>query len=287
MNASFRPLLRIPAYLVNGVEVALGVTLVYTLAKLAGGSHAALFASTGAVCASLADVPNTAARIWRRVAIAATFASLASAIVEVLSPWPAAQGVAIALIACGTYMMLAFGPRAGAIAFAPILAIVFAMAVPVPERTVALAVGWNVLGSAIYVLWSALVVRALEAHYRRDALANATGATSRLLQTRARMLRAVGPPAEAVAVLREWIAREAALADRLQLARDLVFVAADTPKNRRETAILLRLIDMRDVLLASRLDVNLLGTDAIGVGVRAHIADGLDAIATGVDATQA
>lgn len=282
-----RSLARIPGYLVNGVEVALGVALVNVLASLAGGSHAALFAATGAVCASLADVPNTAARIWRRVAIAATLACLASVVIEALSPWPPAQGIAIALIGGGAFMMLAYGPRAAAIAFAPVLAIVFAMAVPVPEHTVAFAFGWNVLGSVVYVLWAVLAVRALEGFYRRDALANATDATARLLRTRARMLRAAGQPAERVAALREWIAREAALADRLQLARDFVFVAADSPANRRETAILLRLIDIRDVLFASRLDVNLLGTDAAGLGVRVHLAGGLEAIAAAIDASRA
>lgn len=286
-NVSLRPLARIPAYLVNGVEVALGVTLVDVLALLAGGSHAALFAATGAVCASLADVPNTAARIWRRVAIAATLACLASVVVQLLSPWPSAQGIAIALIGGGAFMMLGYGPRAAAIAFAPVLAIVFAMAVPVPERTVAFAFGWNVLGSAVYALWAVLAVRALEGFNRRDALANATDATARLLRTRARMLRVAGQPAERVATLREWIARETALADRLQLARDFVFVADDSPANRRETAIVLHLIDLRDVLLASRLDVNLLGSDTTGLAVRTHLAGGLDAIATAIDASRA
>lgn len=279
-----RPLARVPGYLVNGAEVALGVTFVYLVAAFAGGAHAALFASTGAVCASLADVPNTAARIVRRVAIAAALACVASVVVLVAAPWPPAQGAAIAAIGGGAFMMLAYGPRAGPIAFAPVLAIVFAMAIPVPEGTVAFAFGWNVLGSALYVLWSALAVRALEGHYRRDALANAADATAQLFATRARMLRAAGEPGEVLAALREWIAREAKLAERLQLARDFVFVAAESPANRRETAILLRLIDIRDVLLASRLDVNLLGDDATGRSVRAHLADGLDAIAAGVDA---
>ncbi|HEX8740965.1 MAG TPA: FUSC family membrane protein [Casimicrobiaceae bacterium] len=284
---SLRPLARIPAYLVNGVEVALGVMLVNVLASLAGGSHAALFAATGAVCASLADVPNTAARIWRRVAIAATLSCFASVVVQLSSPWPSAQGIAIALIGGGGFMTLAYGPRAAAIAFAPVLAIVFAMAVPVPERTVAFAFGWNVMGSAVYLLWAVLAVRALEGSYRRDALANAIDATARLLRTRARMLRAAGQPAERVAALREWVARGAALADRLQLARDFVFVAADSPANRRETAILLHLIDIRDVLFASRLDVNLLGADAAGLGVRTHLAGGLEAIAAAIDASRA
>ncbi len=283
----WRPLARIPGYLVNGVEVAVGVTVVYAIATVAGGAHAALFASTGAVCASLADVPNTAARIARRVAIAAVLACVASVLVLASSPWSWAQGVAIAAIGGGAFMMLAYGPRAGPIAFAPVLAIVFAMAIPVPEATVAVAFGWNVAGAAVYVLWSALAVRGLEGCYRRDALANAAEATAQLFRTRAQMLRAAGEPAQVLAALRAWISHEAKLAERLQLARDFVFVAAESPANRRETAMLLRLIDIRDVLLASRLDVNLLGADAPGRGVRTHLAGGLDAIAAGVDAVRA
>ena len=279
-----RPLARVPGYLVNGIEVALGVALVYAAATIAAGAHAATYASTGAVCASLADVPGTAARVVRRVAIAVVLAGIAGVVVLVLARWPPAQGVAIAVIGAGAYMMLAYGPRAGPIAFAPVLAIVFAMAVPVPSGAIAFAFGCSVAGAAVYVAWTAVAVRALEGCYRRDALANAAEATAQLFRTRARMLRSAGASAQRLSILREWIAREARLAERLQSARDFVFVAVESPANRRETAILLRLIDIRDVLLASRLDVNLLGADAAGRSVRTHLAGGLDAIASSVDA---
>jgi uncharacterized membrane protein YccC len=47
------------------------------------------------------------------------------------------------------------------------------------------------------------------------------------------------------------------LADRLQNARDLIFASDDGPGVRRETSILLHIIDLRDLAMASNLDAGL------------------------------
>ncbi|HEX7441689.1 MAG TPA: FUSC family protein, partial [Caldimonas sp.] len=107
-----------------------------------------------------------------------------------------------------------------------------------------------------------------------------------LLRSRASLLQA--PQAAqgtggAGAPLGTWIAGEAALAERLQVARDLVFDAADAALARRETAILLHVIDLRDVLLASRLDLELLGTGATATRLLERVAAGLRQIAVALD----
>src|SRR5438067_3668347 len=115
-----RMLRRLPAYVLNGFAVALGIGLVQLVFALLFGLPAAQLASTGAVCTSLADVPNTPARTWQRVAAAALLAIGAAAVVALLRPHPLALAGGVAAIAFVAMMTMAWGLRAGAVSFAPI-----------------------------------------------------------------------------------------------------------------------------------------------------------------------
>ncbi len=77
------------------------------------------------------------------------------------------------------------------------------------------------------------------------------------------------------------------MAERLQDARDFVFAAPDSAQAERDSAILLRTIDLRDMLLASRLDLELLGSDTIARWLLDRAAEGLNRIASRLDAAAA
>ncbi len=277
--------LRMPAYVVNGIEVAVGVGLIHAIVGALAGPQAGLLASSGAICASLPDLPSTVGRTCQRVALGALLACAASAVVTALIPHPWGLGFAIGAIAFASLLTLGWGPRAGPISFAPILAIVFAVAAPAPSVHQALA--WNGAGAAAYLAWAVLATWTLQGFYRWNSLAEVLDATKRLLRSRASLLAVARVDAADIATLRSWITDEAALAERLQAARDFVFVAQDARGSERHTAILLRLIEFRDVLFTSRLDLDLMGSDDASVVVRRRIADALEAIADTLDAARA
>jgi uncharacterized membrane protein YccC len=108
-----------------------------------------------------------------------------------------------------------------------------------------------------------------------------------LLRARAELLQLDRDQAIGAATLQAWVRREAELAERLQTARDFIFPQNDSDAASRDTAILLRLIDLRDVLLASQLDLDLLGTDVPGCLVLRQLADGLGRVATALDSAAA
>ncbi|MFP5406992.1 MAG: hypothetical protein ACLGHY_11885, partial [Gammaproteobacteria bacterium] len=58
---------RLPAHIVNGITVAVGIGLVQLLFTSVANSHVAQLASIGALCSSLADLPNTVRRTRHRV----------------------------------------------------------------------------------------------------------------------------------------------------------------------------------------------------------------------------
>ena len=274
---------RIPAIFLNGAQVALGIGCIQLVMSGLGGPHAAQLALSGAVCTSLADVPTTVARTGHRVTAAAALSFLAALAAGLLKPYPLALGGGIALIAFLAMMTMAWGPRAGAVSFAPILALVFAMALPA-GGDVAVNAAWNAAGAAAYIVWSLLAGRLLQPRYRALALSGALAAAASLLRLRAALLATVPGDAAHADAMQAWVAGEAALAERLQTARDFIFAQPDTARARRDTAILLRAIDLRDVLLASRLDVELLGGDASGRRILGQVAAGLRQVAAQLDA---
>lgn len=255
---------RLPAPLLNGASVALGVALIQAGFGLAFGAAAASVAASGAVCSSLPDVPNPPHRTLRRVLPAAWVVSGVTLAVGFCRPYPVAMGLLITAIAFLTLLAMAWGPRAGALSFSGTLAMVFAMAWPAAGSTTAVLAhaGWVLAGALAYVGWAGWTSWKLQGQYRRLALAAALEATVQRLQSRAAMMTRAAPVPEDT--VRASIRDDATLAELLQAARDQLFAAPPTPAARRRNAQLLRLVELRDLLLASRLDMGLLGHDAAG-----------------------
>lgn len=272
----------LPAYAVNGIAVATGIAVVHALIAALAGVHAGQLAIAGAVCSSLADLPGTGRRNLQRVWRAALLGTVAAALVAWLRPWPAALGVGLAVLTWASMMAMAWGPRAGPVSFAPVLALVFSMAVPrqVPATTL---LACHAAGALGYLAWAAFTGWALQRRYRTLALAGALRAMARLLGSRAALLEAAG---DDEGKLRNWVGDEAALAEALQAARDQLFDARPSPRADREAAMLLHVIDLRDVLLASRLDLDLIGDDEAGRWVRQRLAQDLRRVAAALQAAE-
>jgi uncharacterized membrane protein YccC len=281
-------LLHPPAHVVNGLTVALGIGLVQASVNALGGSTAALAAVTGAVCSSLADVPITPSRTWRRVLTAALIACLVSLIVHVLRPYPVTLGLTIALISFAATMMMVWGPRAGPTSFVGILAFIFSIAAPAPPPEAAalqhalMQSGWAAAGALLYFAWAVASSALLQPRYRTLALASALAAVAQLLRSRADLVSGVRTHSDGSPELQAWIETEAQLDERLQLARDLLFVKLDSEPARRQAALLLLAIDLRDTLLTSELDIDLLGDDDPGKKIRQVLAADLMACADAV-----
>lgn len=280
-----RLLHRLPASVINGIFVAFGIGLVQAIAGGLGGLGAALVASGGAVFASLADVPLAPHRTWRRVLTAAVIGCATSVLVSTLREHTVVLGVATALIAFVSALALAWGLRAGPISFVAVLAIVFTMAAPplyglAPQLAHA---GWTLLGAALYVPWATGVSWLLQPRYRSLALGSALAAAAQLLRSRAALLDPDSRSRDAASPLQTWIGCEAALSDRLQVARDLLFAAPDSPLARRQTRMLLLVISLRDSLLASELDLDLLGHDGPDGDARRALCANLRDIAAALD----
>jgi uncharacterized membrane protein YccC len=278
--------MRLPAHVLNGIAVSLGISLIQITLALAFGKLAALAAATGAICSSLADLPIAPARTWRRVGTGAVMACVSGLLVNLLRESGVAMGITIMALSFCSAMALAWGLRAGPLSFIPILALIFTLAAPPPPdmRALWMHSGWTAVGALAYFLWALLASRVLQPRYRTLALAAALSALATLLRSRAALLsrtEAHGPPP-----LQDWIHSQVALDERLQAARDLLFPAVGEPRTGPAIAVLLQAVEMRDTLLAGELDIDLLGSDAPAHQLRerlrvhgARVADAVEAMA--------
>lgn len=277
---------RTPAHVINGLTVALGIGLLQALLLSFAGAEPAKLAITGAICVSLSDVPGTVARSWRRLLVAATLACCTTVLIALLRPFPVALGAAIVAVVFAAMMTLAWGPRAGPVSFAAVLAIVFTIGMP-PEQDPRPLALWTVVGALAYIAWALVTSAVLQARYRSLALAATLHATAQLLRSRAELLTGSDTAQGNDGPLQAWVRDEAALAERLQAARDLLFAAPDDATVRQQSGALSHLINLRDMLLASRLDLELLGHDEPARSVRSALATQLRQMAELLDAGQA
>jgi uncharacterized membrane protein YccC len=241
----------VPAWVVNGIAVTLGLALVQCSIGLAAGAAAAQSAIATAVCASLADVVTTTDRVARRVLAAVIASTAAGTIFLLVRPHETWLIPAVALIVFATMLIQSWGPKAGTVSFAGGLALVFAMSLPASQPLTWDRFAWGLAGSAGYWAWAVATARLLQPTWRNVALAASAHDLGGLL---AAIARQIGHPED-----RAWqsgvLDAEAAFAEQLQSARDLVFANDRGPQARRETAILLHLIDLRDLAMSSRLEV--------------------------------
>ncbi|MBV8380791.1 MAG: FUSC family protein [Paucibacter sp.] len=278
-----RLLHRLPAWVLNGITVTLGLALVQCSIGFIAGAQAAQTAIATAVCASLADVVATTDRVARRVLVAGIASTLSGALFLLVRPYHGLLIPTVALIVFGAMLLLSWGPKAGSVSFAASLALVFAMSLPDSQPLTWTRFGWGLVGSVGYWIWAVVTARLLQPSWRHFALASTAEGEAHLLAAIARQIQ---QPDQVV-----WqsgvLDAETALADRLQNARDLVFANDRGPDARRETALLLHLIDLRDLAMAINLESSQFPNQPVTqrqAELTAHvtqgIADALSVIAT-------
>ncbi|MGN6526474.1 MAG: FUSC family protein [Burkholderiaceae bacterium] len=284
-----RLVMRMPAHVLNGASVAAGVALIQLSLLATAGKVAAVSAATGAICASLPDLPLAPARTWRRVGAGAFLAVASGLLVSLLRESGVTMGLTTIVLGFCATMALAWGVRAGPLSFVPVLALIFTLAAPEPDsiEEVLDHAGWTAAGGFAYFCWAMLTSRLLQPRYRTLALAAALHALAALLRSRSALLSAGEGPAAGASPLQDWIRSQVSVDERLQAARDLLFPAAGRPGTGPAIAVLLQAVEMRDTLLAGELDVELLGRDGPAIELRQRLREHGGRVADAVDAMAA
>lgn len=257
---------RIPASLLNGLTIGVGLLLLTAGLVPLGGVGAAVAASSGYGAASVADVVCPP----RGKALSMLFAVFGVTLVTALVHLAHGQAWAIAAVVLGvTFAALlwsAWGKRGLPQSFAMILTLIFQMAAVRAGSTEPAAqiahVGWVAVGALAMGAWAVLTNRWLAPRFRLLALADSLHNLSRMVRTQAAWTRDRATPDASRSAQRDLltlIRQQAALADVFQSARDLIYDgAAETadPQRRRQVDTLIHVINLRDVILACQLDID-------------------------------
>ncbi|WP_404302178.1 FUSC family protein [Alicycliphilus denitrificans] len=264
LRAALRVLLS--HYVANGAAAALGLLVISSLMHLLGGSAAASAATVGAIVAIPPDIPAPRRGKLLHMLPAPLLALPLFFVVQRLHGEPWLLGLLIVPASFFAFLAMAWGKRGAPVAIAAVLALVFSMAVPAPAG----GDGWQSalsssfyfgLGALLYLPWGVLANRLLNGRYRVQMIADVLLSQAALMRLQALQftpMLALGERANPL--MGGLLLRQAALADQLQSARDIVLESPGSARQQQLAGMLLCALEMRDHLLASALDLEGLRT---------------------------
>jgi uncharacterized membrane protein YccC len=250
--------------ILNGLSVALGLFLISGGVHLWLGAIASASAAVGVIVASPPDRPSPRrGKFWQMLPSPLISLPLFFA-VQMLHSAPIRLGLLLIPATFLTFLAMAWGKRGIPIAIAVMLAMVFSIATPTPtglgevlQRT------WHFgLGAGLYVVYATLANLALNARYRVQMIASLLYSLAALMRTEARQFKTADETGDVrdtpAPLLGQLLRQTAALADQIQTTRDIVLESPRTPQRQRLAGMLVIVLELRDQLLASELDVDAL-----------------------------
>lgn len=240
----------------NGAFVSLGMAIVGLGTALAFGRDIAILAATGALCTSVVDQPGPLPIKARMYALAVAGATLLTVLTILSYGHIVLMGLVVAGMSFVTGLISAYGRRAIGLGVAAVLALLFGMAanqtgaMPAPAHVGIFAAG-GIAYSAVSLALSVL----LDDRNRRLFLSEAVHAFSAYLAAKAQLY---DPKARTRLALENLVETHAAFIEKLQAARDFIFLGRKTAARRRWMAALLALLDCFDTVVASDADIETL-----------------------------
>ncbi len=247
----------------NGLSAALGLLLVTAGMHLVAGAFAASAASVGAIVCIPPDLTAPRRGKLRQLLPAAIVGLPLFFAVQLLHAAPVRLGLLLVPATFLAFLAAAWGRRGLPISVSIMFAMIFSMAVPGhdAEATALATSGWFAAGAGLYLAYAALANALLNGRYRVQMLAETLLALAGVMRTQALQFAAPAAAAEGEGeppAVGRLLLQQAALTDLLQSARDLLLESPRTPRRQRLAAVLLQVLDMRDLLLACELDLDLL-----------------------------
>ena len=253
-------------YVCNGLSAALGLLIISGSIHLLLGAFAAAAASVGVVVCIPPDQPAPKRGKFFQLLPAAVLGLPLFFAVQVLHAAPISLGLLLVPASFLAFLAAAWGKRGLPIAVSVMFAMVFSMAVP-DHRNSATTLStclYFALGAGLYVVWATLANAALNARYRVQMLADTLLSLADLMRTQAQQFAPVAAtvPAGQAPLIGQMLKQQAALADQLQTARDILLESPRTPRRQQLTGMLMHVLEMRDHLLVCELDLDTLKSHA-------------------------
>ena len=240
------------AHIENGLSVGIGVGLTGLAVGFALGFPAAIAAATGAVCVSISDRTDPLRqKVWI-MGLAFLSACFFTALSSFSRFSPPIFIAAVAFTGLWVGLISAYGKWVLSLAMTCVLAFVFAMGEYFPSLSDAADhLMLFVCGALTYTTYAVVVAWLFDDRGRRLLLAEAMRAFADYLRAKAALYN---PDVEGPAAFRALIDAHAALADRLQAARDSLFARRTHRMQLKRIDTLIALLDAFETVLSSDAD---------------------------------
>lgn len=239
--------------LVNGVTVGVGVAAI-AIAGEAFAPHDAAPLLLGALCASVADVPATLSEKLRRIGLACLLSAMAMLVASSVANTLFESFVVMAVGFCAA-MVTAYGRPALPISISILLALALAGSTIQPGQPVLATSAWFALGGICYAFYALISTPLLMRQTKQLLVQEALRATASYIRVQK---AALDPGAEKSSVYGRLIDSQAVLAERIQAARNVVFVGLRTSRDRQIAAELLIGIDIFEAAMTEQADLDAL-----------------------------
>lgn len=269
-------------YVTNGLSAALGLLLISGSIHLLLGAFAAAAASVGVVVCIPPDQPAPKrGKFWQLLPAFLIGLPLFWA-VQVLHASPVLLGLLLVPASFLAFLAGAWGKRGLPISISVMFAMVFSLAVPdhTSHATNLTTCLYFTLGAVSYLVWATLANAALNTRYRVQMLADTLLALAHLMRTQAQQFTpatATDAPVNAP-LIGTLLRQQAALADQLQAARDMLLESPRSTRRQRLANMLVLVLEIRDHLLVCELDLDAVtshpGHEPVLSALR-HILEGL------------
>lgn len=253
-------------YVLNGAVCAAGLFLVSTVIQALLGHAAAAAAVVGVISSIPPDAPAPKRGKALHMVLAPLIGLPMFLAVQLLRTHPIELGLLLIPATFIGFLGMAWGKRGAGIATAVMFAMIFSMSTPAAVSTAEALerTGHFALGAAMYVVFSTIANAVCNGRYRTQLIADLLLSMAALMRAQARRFAPHASSAQTESQsppkngdLGELLRRQAALADQIQSTRDVVFESPSTPRRQRLAGMLLAMLEMRDRLVASELDLDL------------------------------
>lgn len=243
------------SYVTTGVSAGFGLMLIAGTAYLLLGQFAASVMAVGAIVCVPSDHALPRRGKFASLLPAAVLGLPLFAGVQMLQGQPLYLGLLLVPATFFAFLAGAWGPRGLPVIISIMFAMTFSMAVSqqLDDGSLLTTCLYFASGSLSYLLYATASNALLNSRYRAQLLAQSMLALSRLMRIQADRFDpdTETPPAA------ELMRQQALLAEQLQAARDLLLESPRTARRQQRAAILINILEIRDHLLASELDLDL------------------------------
>lgn len=248
------------SYVTTGVSAGLGLLLVSGSMYLLFGQFAASVASVGAIVCIPPDHAGPRRGKLLHILPAALLGLPLFMAIQVLHGDPLLTGLLLVPATFLTFLAGAWGQRGVPIVISIMFAMIFSLAIPQHlHSTSLLTLGMYFgSGSLVYLIYAIASNAALNHRYRVQLLAQSMLSLSSLMRIQADRFDSATETPSSGRIMQQ----QATLANQLQSARDLILESPRTARRQKLAAMLINVIEMRDHLLASELDLELIRPSA-------------------------